>query len=503
MNHPRYFSLLFAIIFSSLAFSAANADYVPSKQRAPEPIREFRGAWVATVHNIDWPSRPGLSAGQQQAELIRIFDQAAQVGLNAIVFQVRTECDALYPSRVEPWSHWLTGQMGRDPGYDPLSFAIIEAHRRGLELHAWFNPFRSSASDRSIKSGRHISRTHPHMMMRAGTQVWANPGEDLVQNRAIEVMTDVTRRYDVDGIHIDDYFYPYPKKQNGVMTDQFNDSATYAQYRKRGGKLGIRDWRREEMNGFIQQLYRSIKTTKAPVKFGISPFGIWRPGVPRGIEANIDAYDHLSADSRLWFAKGWVDYMTPQLYWRISDTPHSFSTLASWWSSQNSQKRHLWPGIASSRVMGSEDPGRPASETIRQIDVTRTQAKNREGYGHIHWSFKAIKENRGGLNSQLARSYQNVAIPPASPWLGSAAPSPVYVLPKQSQQGVTLTFRPAGDARWRLIQVQDIPNSGWRTLRLIPGQQTSINLPNQPAYISVRHVGFTGVLSPQTVIERR
>ena len=494
------FTAIIALVGITLS---AHADYVPSKTKAPDPVREFRGAWVATVHNIDWPSRKGLSASQQKAEMVRLLDSAASVGVNAIIFQVRTECDALYNSKIEPWSTWLTGSQGKSPGYDPLEFAIQECHKRGMELHAWFNPFRSSASDSSRKTSSHISKTHSSLMLRAGTQVWANPASDFVRQRAISVISDVVKRYDVDGIHMDDYFYPYPRNVGGKMTDQFDDSKDYQAYRKKGGKLGLRDWRRSNINGFVNQLYGTVKGIRPSVKMGISPFGIWRPGVPSSIEASLDAYDHISADSRKWLREGWVDYFSPQLYWRIDDRPHSFMTLAKWWAGENVKGRHLWPGIASNRIMSSEDRGRPATESIKQVDITRTVAANRYGSGHIHWSYKAIGADKGGLRKLLGRAYASTPITPASPWLGSTPPSHVWVAPKEEGNAVILQFRPSPDARWRLIQYRDSSGSAWRTQRMIPAKQSAYKLSKRPYEIAIRNISPSGILSEQTVIRRQ
>jgi len=481
------------------------AEYAPVREKVPEPLREFRAPWIATVHNIDWPSRRGLSGPQQRTELIELFDLAASVGINAIVLQVRTECDALYPSKIEPWSAWLSGTMGNPPSdnYDPLAFAITEAHRRGMELHAWFNPYRSSATDSTNKSSRHISRTHPSLMMRAGSQVWANPGAQYVQDRAIQVMTDVTSRYDVDAIHMDDYFYPYPKVVNGKTMDQFDDSATYAAYRRKGGQLALRDWRRSQVDAFVNRLYRSIKSTKSHVKVGISPFGIWRPGHPASVKAGLDAYEHICADSRKWLHEGWLDYFSPQLYWRIKPSDQGFTDLTRWWAEQNRLGRHLWPGIASSRIMSSADPGRPASETTAQIDVTRRYGANKLGAGHIHWSFSAIKEDRGGLRKLLGQSYAVTAVPPASPWLGSSPPEGVYVAPDSEDGALHLSFKPDAEARWRLIQVREKPGSDWITLRLVPATQETYRLEGRPYQIAFRHVSRTGILSVPTVLQKR
>ena len=490
------------VVICLLACSMAWADYRPSRAKVPDPKREFRAAWIATVHNIDWPSKYTLTPSQQRAELTGLLDLAAETGLNAVVLQVRTECDALYRSNIEPWSFFLTGQMGRAPsdGYDPLSFAVEEAHKRGIELHAWFNPFRSSATERSSKSSKHISRTHPSLMLKAGSMKWGNPASDFVRKRAIDVMVDVTKRYDIDAVHIDDYFYPYPKTVNGKVYDQFDDSAAYRSYRAKGGRLELRDWRRSNIDGFMKDLYSAIKSTKASVEFGVSPFGIWRPGYPSTVKAGLDAYDHICADSRKWLQNGWLDYFSPQLYWRISPSDQSFTDLYNWWAGENTKRRHLWPGTASNRIMSSEDKGRPASEAIRQIEVTR-KSPSPEGPGHIHWSIKAIKEDRGGVRAKLRSAYAETAIPPASPWLGSSQPSPVYVSPVEENGGLALSFKPAADARWRVIQVRE--GGKWKTLRLMRASELTYRLDKAPSGIAFRHVSATGVLSVPTVLEKQ
>lgn len=482
-----------------LSVGPAMAEYRPVQSEVPEPRREMRAAWIATVHNLDWPSTYTLSAAQQQKELVDLLDLAATTGINAVVLQVRTECDAFYQSNLEPWSWFLTGQMGKSPGYDPLAFAIQESHRRGIELHAWFNPFRASATERSPKSSDHITRTHSSLMLASGSMKWGNPGSDIIRKRAVDVMVDVTKRYDVDAVHIDDYFYPYPKTVQGKVYDQFDDSATYQSYRAKGGKLDVREWRRSNINAFVADLYGSVKKEKPWVEVGISPFGIWRPGYPSTVKAGLDAYDHIFADSRKWLQSGWLDYFSPQLYWRIHPSDQSFTELLKWWSDQNAQKRHLFPGIASNRIQSSEDPGRPAAETIKQIDASREMASPL-GPGHLHWSIKAIQEDRGGLRALLRKSYAEVAIPPASPWLGNSAPSPVYVAPIEEGGGLTLSFKPAADARWRLIQVKE--GNNWRTLRLIPSRQDNFRLDQAPVEIAIRHVGPTGMLSVPTVLRR-
>ncbi|MGH8095597.1 MAG: glycoside hydrolase family 10 protein [Chthoniobacterales bacterium] len=375
---PRFRPLL-SLLFSVgvLTLSARGAE------------REFRGAWVATVYNLDWPSKPGLPAATQKEELRALLDRAAELRLNAILLQVRPASDALYYSKIEPWSQFLSGQAGVSPGYDPLAFAIAEAHARGLELHAWVNPFRAAVSASENLPANHVAKQHPEWVRRFGKQLWIDPGEPAARAYVIKVITDITRRYDIDGIHLDDYFYPYPLKPG---EGSFPDDSSWERYGTTSG-LSRADWRRENINDFVRSMYRAVKAIKPRARVGISPFGIWRPGVPPTTKAGLDAYAELFADSRKWVAEGWVDYLAPQLYWSIRPAEQSFPVLLDWWRSQ-SHGIPIWPGIATERI-GSK---RPASEIIQEIELTR---RGTSSPGHIHWSMKALLRNQGGIDNLL------------------------------------------------------------------------------------------------------
>jgi uncharacterized lipoprotein YddW (UPF0748 family) len=385
----------------------------------PPPLkREFRGAWVATVANIDWPSKPGLPAEQQKAELLAIFEKAVQLHLNAVVFQVRPMADALYESKLEPWSEYLTGTMGKSPGYDPLAFAVDEAHKRGLELHAWFNPYRARhPSAKSESPEDHITKARPDLAKPYGKHHWMNPTSKDVQDRSLAVILDVVKRYDIDGIHIDDYFYPYKEKDAAGKVIPFPDDDTWAAYRKSGGALSRDDWRRGAVNSFVRRMYAETKKAKPWVKVGISPFGIWRPGHPAGI-AGLDQYAELYADARLWLNEGWVDYFTPQLYWPIAQEKQSFPKLLDWWRGENARHRHLWPGLYTSRVSGAAKGWKP-QEIADQIAITR---KHPDTDGAVHFSMKALLKNTGGVADELARVYAEPALVPESPWLAKGDP---------------------------------------------------------------------------------
>jgi uncharacterized lipoprotein YddW (UPF0748 family) len=362
--------------------------------------REFRGAWVATVYNLDWPSKPGLSAATQQAQLRTLLDRAASLHLNAILLQVRPASDALYSSSLEPWSEVLSGTAGVSPGYDPLAFAISEAHARGLELHAWVNPFRAALHRNDRLPSKHVAVEHPEWIRRFGNQLWIDPGVPAARRYVISVITDIARRYPVDGIHLDDYFYPYPVKGGG----SFPDEASWRAYGKDSG-LSRGDWRRRNVNEFVRDLYHGVKSARSEARFGISPFGIWRPGVPSTIKASIDSYAHLFADSRLWLANGWVDYLAPQLYWSIRPPAQSYSVLLDWWRSQ-SRGTPIWPGIATERI----GKRRPAGEIAAQIELARNGTSSP---GHIHWSMKALLRDQGGIDELLRGDlYRERADPP-------------------------------------------------------------------------------------------
>jgi uncharacterized lipoprotein YddW (UPF0748 family) len=257
---------------------AVNTTPLPTRpdNNPPAVERSFRAAWVTTVWNKDWPSRDNLSASQQQAEAIAILDRARYLNLNALIFQVRPMGDALFRSSTEPWSQFLGGKVGSDPGYDPLAFWVKEAHKRGLEIHAWFNPYRVGSTEYSNYPANHISKSRPHYTVPYGKSLWLEPGKPEVNAYVRRVITDVVRRYDIDGVHLDDYFYPYPQKDEDGKPLLFPDGTSYEEYRARGGQMSLANWRRNNVNALVKGLYGDIKALKPWVKFGISPFGIWQ-----------------------------------------------------------------------------------------------------------------------------------------------------------------------------------------------------------------------------------
>jgi uncharacterized lipoprotein YddW (UPF0748 family) len=497
--------IFLALVLLACSAAASSGTSEPAAGEPPPVLREFRGVWVATVANIDWPSKPGLPVEQQQAELLAILDRAQELNLNAVVFQVRPACDALYASRLEPWSEFLTGQMGKapEPFYDPLAFAVEEAHRRGLELHAWFNPYRAHhPAGQSPICSDHISRTHPELVRQYGSYLWLDPGEKGVQDYSIRVITDVVRRYDLDGVHIDDYFYPYKEKDRAGKVLDFPDERSWQAYRAGGGRLSRDDWRRENVDRFIERLYRAIKEEKRWVKFGISPFGIWRPGYPAQIKG-FDAYAELYADARKWLANGWLDYFTPQLYWRIEQREQSYPVLLKWWCEQNTKERHLWPGLYTSRVRDASATAWRAEEVVNQVLRTRAQAG---AQGNVHFSMKVLMENRDGLADRLRETvYAQPALVPASPWLDDRTPGRPRLRIRRDDEagGLRLTFRPRGDDRVRLWVVQLREGGEWSTA-ILPGSQTSYPVEakgkgGRPDRVAVSAVDRTGNQGPPAI----
>jgi uncharacterized lipoprotein YddW (UPF0748 family) len=397
---------------------------------APPPPREFRAVWVASVANIDWPSRPGLATAEQQAEALAILDRCRALNLNAVILQVRPQADALYESALEPWSYYLTGRQGQppDPYYDPLAF-WVEAHARGLELHAWLNPYRANhPSHQGELSEKSVVRARPELVVALGGKgyFWMDPALRAVQDHGYAVVADILRRYDVDGIHFDDYFYPYAEYNDGR---DFPDDASFAAYRRA-------DWRRKAVDDFVERVARGVRRIRPGARFGISPFGIWRPGHPDTI-AGFDAYERLYADSLRWLREGWVDYFTPQLYWPIARMQQSFPLLLQWWHAQNRKGRHLWPGL--SLTNATDDPG--ALEVVNQIMVARGMAAGDQG--HVLFSMRRLAQDT--LSGKLvAGPYATPALVPRSPWLDKKPPKPPLLSVSVDAGGLEARWTPQG-----------------------------------------------------------
>ncbi len=376
------------------------------------PKRELRGAWIATVANIDWPKTPFESTAQQISELTAIFDSLKAAGINMIYFQVRTECDALYKSSYEPWSYWLTGEQGKAPNpfYDPLTLAISEAHRRGMEIQAWFNPYRAVKTIGEYPiAAAHISITHPKWILDFKTYKMLNPGIPEVRHYIAKIVADVVRRYDVDGIHFDDYFYPYTPH----ITNQ--DAATFRKYK--GKFKNIDDWRRNNINQMVAEVYDTIKAINPRIQFGISPFSIVENKFAG--THGFESYNKIYCDPLSWIKSKTVDYVVPQLYSEIGNRYADFAKLLPWWSSVV-DKRELFVGIFSTKMAAQDYKGNP-SELENEIRLSR-QIINVGGT--VFFSAKSITENYSHFADSLKLYYKYPALIPTMPWIDSVAPLP-------------------------------------------------------------------------------
>jgi uncharacterized lipoprotein YddW (UPF0748 family) len=463
----------------------------------PGVAREFRGVWVATVGNMDWPSRRNLGSAQAQAELLRILDTARDLGLNAVIFQVRPMADAFYASTLEPWSDYLTGASGRapEPFWDPLQFAIEQAHARGLELHAWFNPFRAGfVAKQTPMAQSHVSKRRPDLVRRYGDFFWMDPGEPDARRQALDVIADVARRYDVDGIHIDDYFYPYQQRDARGRLIPFPDDRSWERYGRATG-LGRNDWRRSNIDTFVQQMYDAVRSEKPHVRVGISPFGIWRPGHPESVRG-LDSWAELYADTRKWLLNGWADYYAPQLYWRTHAPQQRYTELLQWWSEQNPHGRHIWAGNIPNNIAAGSRPW-SASEVLEQVQLTREHAG---ATGNIHFSASALLRNPDGLGDAFRTSvYAAPALVPASPWLGSTTPQrPVLSARLDDDRASTRLELAAAEDRVHQWIVHVRTGDAWRT-RILPAHTRELDLvwengraPDALAVIAVDRIGVEG-----------
>ena len=382
-----------------------------------QPVFEFRGVWVASVENIDWPSKKGLTVEDQKAEYIKVLEMHQRNGMNTVIVQVRPAADAFYPSQYEPWSEYLGGKQGLPPTpyYDPLEFMINETHKRGMEFHAWLNPYRAVFRlGKSSISPSHITKIHPDWFINYGTTKYFNPGLPEVRDHVARVVKDIVNRYDVDAIHMDDYFYPYR-----ISGKEFPDQKTFEKY---GNGLNKDDWRRSNCDSIIKQLYQTLRATNPRVKFGISPFGVWRnlSKDPRGSDtkAGQTNYDDLYADILLWLQKGWIDYVTPQLYWERGHKLCDYDLLLDWWNKYGYGK-HIYIGHGIYRA-GTNAAWKDKNELPMQIKKLREYETTQ---GSIYFSSKTFDKNPNGWNDSLRNNYYALpALPPSMPWIDSIAP---------------------------------------------------------------------------------
>ncbi len=377
-----------------------------------QQIEEMRGVWITTAYNIDWPSTAYLSSAQQKAEFIKLLDFYTKNGINAVFLQVRPAADAFYKSTYEPWSQWLTGTQGKAPNpyYDPLSFMVAECHKRDIEFHAWFNPYRAVANtNRTIPVANHITNLKPDWFIKYGNRKYFDPGVPDVRDYVTKVIMDVVRRYDIDGVHFDDYFYP--QKKDGV---DFPDNHTFIKYNS-DFSIKKADWRRDNVNSLIQMVGDSINAVKPQVKFGISPGGIWRNkgwDIKGSNTRGLSSYDDLFADVITWLENGWIDYVTPQIYWYIGFKIADYKHLVNWWS-KNTFGRHLYIGIGVHRINSSERWKNP-SEIPNQIRLNR---KTPNVLGSVFFNSSSLYKNKNGfvdsLNNDLFKFSASV---PKMPW---------------------------------------------------------------------------------------
>lgn len=433
-----------ALLPAAPLHAEAKVSAAASEPCAPAPDapakHQMRAMWISSVANIDWPSSQGLDAQAHRAELTAFYDEAVDLGLNAVFVQIRPTADALWPSPHEPWSEWLTGTQGADPGYDPLEFAVAEAHARNLEFHGWFNPYRvATHNDPGRLVPDHPARRNPDWVMEYGGRLYYDPGVPQVRAFVQEAMMHAVENYDMDGVHFDDYFYPYP-----VAGEEIPDADTYAAHR--AGFTDIGDWRRNNVNLLVQEMGSRIRAAKPHVRFGVSPFGIWRNAGshPEGSDTRgLQSYDSVYADSRAWVRQGWVDYVAPQVYWEIGLPVADYAVLVPWWSETvEGTGVHLYIGQAAYKAGGSgawEDP----AELSRHLTLNRDHPQVR---GDIFFSAVRLRTNAAEAMRRVAEDhYSHPALVPAQEGRGGGAPAaPVITEAARTGSGVELGIRARG-----------------------------------------------------------
>lgn len=443
-------------------------EFLLAQQSQKVIKREFRAVWLATVKNIDWPSKPGLSTEKQKKELIAILDEHQKNNINAVFFQIRPAADALYAKSTEPWSAVLTGTQGEAPKpfYDPLDFAIKEAHLRGMELHAWFNPYRATTDADSLSlSKNHITNTHPEWIFSYDGKKYFNPALAEVRSYINQVVMNVVRQYDIDGVHFDDYFYPYPGKT------PLPDSLTFVNNKR--GQKNIEDWRRENVDLLIKELSDSIHHVKNYVKFGVSPFGIWRnlKDDPRGSDSNgFSGYSALYADVYKWTEEGWLDYVNPQIYFPFGYAPAAYEKLTDWWAT-NSFGKHVYIGHGVYRLNQKANGWDNPQQLPNQIRYLRENPKIQ---GSVFFSSKSVTNNMGSFQDSLRKDlYTNIALPPTMPWIDHIPPAvPISLQATKSKNSIILNWK-------KPLEVRDGDVAyGYVIYRAEAKQKIDVNNPN-------------------------
>ncbi|WP_327167816.1 glycoside hydrolase family 10 protein [Streptomyces subrutilus] len=391
-----------------VAASVAGAG--PARAAGRAGGAEFRGMWVASVLNVDFPSAPGLPAAQQRAELLSLLDTAVRRRLNAVVLQVRPAADALWPSPLEPWSQWLTGQQGADPGWDPLGTAVAEAHARGLELHAWFNPYRvANHTDPARLVSWHPARRNPGWTVAYGGKLYYNPGLPEVRRFVQDAMLDAVARYPVDAVHWDDYFYPYP-----VAGQRFDDDDAFRRYGS--GFASRADWRRHNTDALVREMSERLRTVRPATRFGISPFGVWRNSDrdPAGspTRAGVATYDDLYADTRKWVTEGWIDYIAPQVYWQIGHPTADYAALVPWWAGAvrgTGVDLYVGEALYRSDANSPTEAWRDPAELSRHVSLARRYPEVR---GHVWFSAGQVVADPNGAMARVVADHYRTAVPP-------------------------------------------------------------------------------------------
>jgi uncharacterized lipoprotein YddW (UPF0748 family) len=428
--------------------------------------REFRGAWIQAVN----AQFQGLSRETMQQTLTYQLDELQKDGVNAIIFQVRPECDALYSSRIEPWSRFLTGTQGKNPGWDPLAWMITECHKRGMELHAWINPYRAKTKGTAALAGNHICVVDPQSYFEYNGQYILNPGIPSNRDYICKVAADIVSRYDIDGFHMDDYFYPYPAAGLDIPDDE-----QFEEYNN-GGFKDIRDWRRDNVNVFVKQLSETIHNIKPWVKFGVSPFGIYRnkkSDPANGSDTNgLQNYDDLYADVLLWVNNGWVDYCVPQLYWEIGHKAADYDTLINWWN-RFCGNRPLYIGEDIERTAKYPDLHNPNINQMSAKFKLHEQMKNVQGT--VLWYAKAAVDNTGNYGTMLRRNYWRYpALQPRMTFIDADAPGKVCkVKPVWTADGYMLFWTAPKGKDWKDEAVKYV------VYRFKKGEKVNIDNPSK------------------------
>lgn len=447
--------------------------------------RELRGAWVASVWNINFPSSSKLSAEQQKAEISGMLDKLDEAGFNAVFFQVRPEGDALYSSDLEPWSNSLTGTQGKDPGYDPLEHLVKEAHKRNIEVHAWLNPYRAKAAS-AQQVHPHMAAVHPEHVHDYGSVKWMDPGAKEVQERLVQVCDDIAKRYDVDGIHFDDYFYPYP---NG---NPFPDDSTWNEYKRNGGTLSRADWRRQNVNDAVKNVDEALEARKDHVRFGISPFGLPAPDRPEGTWG-FDQYEGLYADTQKWMDEGWVDYLAPQLYWPTTKKGQPYEVLVDWWNDHTKDNRAIFAGN-NLQALGSNSSW-TVDEFRKQVELSRKHASD-GGAGNIWWHIDPLLKNKSGIRDVFRNElYSKPALTPVMPEAVGKTVKPPSV---QNENG-RITLQHQDEAPLRAYTVYRQTEGDWNLHKILPAETRSIQL--EPGNWAIASASKHGVESQGVVVE--